>query len=117
MRAALLTLAIIGSQLTTPVAKRVPELNVEKLCELRAADDKIMREPQSQSVADCVREEADAKRELIKIWSETDGLIRDRCVSEAVALGTKSYLDLLSCLLIANDTESAVKETKNRTKK
>ncbi len=118
MRAALLTLAVISSQLTTPVANRVPELNVEKLCKLRSAQDKIMRQPESQSVADCVREETDAKQDLIKIWEKTDGSIRARCVNEAIVLGTRSYLDFLSCLQITDDTKSAAKETKqNRAKK
>ena len=111
MRAALLTLTVIASQLTTPVATRVPELNVEKLCKSRSADDKIMREPESQSVADCVREEADAKQELTKIWAETDSLIRARCDAEAVVLGTQSYLDLLACLQLANDIKSFTKGT------
>jgi hypothetical protein len=118
MRAALLTLAVIGSQLTTPIAARLPELNVEKLCKLRSAGDKLMREPESQSVADCVREEADAKRELIKIWEKTDSSIRARCDAEAIVLGTRSYLDLLSCLQLANDLKSATKETnQKRTRK
>ncbi len=118
MRAALLTLAVIGSQLTTAIAGRLPELNVEKLCKQRSAEDKIMREPESQSVADCVREETDAKQELTKIWANTDGSIRARCEHEAIALGTRRYLDLLSCLQIADDTKSVGKETKqNRARK
>ena len=111
MRAALLTLTVIASQLTTPVATRVPELNVEKLCKLRSEDDKIMREPKPQSVADCVREEADVKQELTKIWAETDSSIRARCEGEAVMLGTRSYLDLLACLQLAKDIRAFTKGT------
>jgi hypothetical protein len=118
MRAALLTLAVIGSQLATSVAERVPELNVEKLCKQRSAQDKIMRQPESQSVADCVREEADAKQELIKIWEKTDRSIRARCENEATVLGTRSYLDFLACLQMADDMKSAGKATnQNPTKK
>ena len=118
MRAALLTLAVIASELTTPVANRVPELNVQKLCKMRSAGDKLMRQPESQSVTDCVREEGDAKQELIKIWEKTDSSIRARCESEAIALGTRSYLDLLSCLQMADDIKSAGKgTTQNRLKK
>ena len=109
MRSALLTLAVMGSQLTTPVSYRVPDVNVERLCKSRSADNKIMHEPDSQSVADCVREEAGAKQDLTKIWTQTDRLIRDRCVAEAAALGTGGYIDLLSCLQMADDIRPGVR--------
>jgi hypothetical protein len=109
MRAALLTLAVIGSQLTTPVSERVPDINVQKLCKSRQAADKTMREPEPRSVTDCVREENDAKQELVKIWAKSDSVMRDRCEDEAVALGTRTYLDLLTCLQIADDTRPAGK--------
>jgi hypothetical protein len=109
MRAALLTLAVIGSQSVTLVSQRVPDIDVEKLCRSRSADDKIMQEPQAQRVPDCVREENDAKQELIKLWAQTDSSIRDICEDEAAALGTRTYLDLLSCLQMADDLKPASK--------
>ena len=109
MKAALLTLAMIGSQLTIAVSERVPDISVQKLCTSRSADDRIMREPEPQSVADCVREENEAKQELARIWAKSDSIMRDRCENEASALGTRTYLDLLACLQIADDTKSAGK--------
>ena len=109
MRAALLALAVIGSQLTTPVSERVPDINVQKLCRLSAASAKIMGEPEPQSIGDCIREENDAKQELARIWPKTDSVMRDRCEGEATALGTRTYLDLLTCLQIASDTKPAGK--------
>jgi hypothetical protein len=113
MRAALLTLAVIGAQSTMPVSERVPDINVQKLCKLRSADDRIMRQPEPQGLADCVREEKDAKQELVKMWATSDSVMRDRCQDEATALGTRTYLDLLACLQIADDIKSA---SKGRTK-
>jgi hypothetical protein len=113
MKAALLTLALIGSQLTIAVSERVPDINVQKLCKSRLADDRMMREPDPQSVADCVREENEAKQELARIWAKSDSVMRGRCEDEASALGTRTYLDLLACLQIADDTKSA---SKGRTK-
>jgi hypothetical protein len=109
MRAALLTLVMIGSQLTIPVSERVPDINIQKQCKLRQAADKTMREPEPRSVADCVREENEAKRELVRIWAKSDSIMRDRCEDEATALGTRTYLDLLTCLQIADDTKPASK--------
>ena len=40
MKVALLSLAIFGTELMTPVSDRVPELNVDALCKARSADDK-----------------------------------------------------------------------------
>lgn len=128
MRAALLMLASIGAQLmisiamapvaTAAEAKRVPDLNVQKLCKRRSADDRIMREPQSQSVADCVREEKAAKQDLTGMWANTAGSIRDRCESEAIALDTRSYLDLRACLQITDDISSSQKAAnRNRTRR
>ncbi len=109
MKAALLTLAVIGSELVRPASQQVPEINVDKMCKSSSADAKIMGQREPRSVPDCVREENEAKQELVKIWGTADSAIRDRCQSEAIALGTRTYLDLLSCLQIADDTRSASK--------
>lgn len=128
MRAALLMLATVGSQLMMPIAtapvataagaKRVPDLNMERLCKRRSADDRIMREPQSQSVVDCVREEKAAKQDLTSMWADIAGSIRDRCESEAIALDTRSYLDLRACLQIGDDIRASQKAAnRNRIRK
>jgi hypothetical protein len=107
MKVALLSLALFGTELTTPISDRVPELSVEALCKARSADDKMMVLPESQSVADCVRDEKDARQKLSTVWDKTSVSIRMRCRSEILfSLGTRSYLDLLSCIQIAEDTKS-----------
>jgi hypothetical protein len=64
MKVALLSLALFGTELMTPVSDRVPELNVDALCKARSADDKIMQLSVSQSVEDCVSDEKAAKQQL-----------------------------------------------------
>jgi hypothetical protein len=64
-----------------------------------------MRFPELQSVADCVHEETDAKQNLRTLWGTTPGSIRARCESDAVALGTRTYLDLLTCIQMADDVK------------
>jgi hypothetical protein len=71
-----------------------------------------MREPEHQKVPDCVREEGDAKQDLLRIWSTADRSIRARCVGEAGALGTRSYLDFLACLQMTADIDGAAKQGK-----
>jgi hypothetical protein len=64
MKSAPLVLAVIGSPLATPVSKHVPGLNIEALCKPRSEAGKFMRTPESQRVADCVRDESAAKQTL-----------------------------------------------------
>jgi hypothetical protein len=118
MKVALLSLALIGAQLTTAVSDRVPKLSVEALCKARSADDKAMRLPESQKVADCVRDETAAKEKLTTVWGATSRPVRDRCRGEVLfSLNTRSYLDLLSCIQIADDTKSISFVSKGTSKK
>ena len=117
MKVALLSLAVFGTELMTPVSDRVPELNVDALCKARSADDKKMQISEMESVADCLRDENAAKQQLSTVWGSTFRPIRDRCESEVLfSLGTRSYLDLVSCIQISNDTKSVSPATKGTSK-
>ncbi len=111
MKVALLSAALLTSQFTIPVSDRMPKLNVEALCKARSAGDKAMQLPEAQSVKDCVRDETDAKQKLSTLWGATSGPVRNRCEGDAVALGTQSYLDLLTCIQMAEDIKSSAPAT------
>ena len=96
MKVALLSVAVLGAQLTTPASDRMPQLNVDALCKARSADARLMRMAESRSVAECVSDESDAKRELDTVWGSTSRSIRNECESDGIALGTRGYLDILS---------------------
>ena len=107
MNAALLSLALFGMELTTPISDRVPQLRMEALCKARWADFKLMGLPELESIADCVQDERTAKQRLSTVWATTSRPVRDRCESEVLfSLGTRSYLDLLSCIQIVEDAKS-----------
>ena len=106
MKAALLSLALLGAQSTTLASDRIPEVKVDALCKARSSDAKLMRLAETRTVAECVNDENDAKRELSTIWGSTSGSIRNQCQSDGNSLGTRGYLDLLACIQIANDTKS-----------
>lgn len=91
---------------TPPAFGRVPELNAKAICQARAGDSKALHSAPLQSVADCVHDEEDAKQQLSSVWESTSVPIRNRCQSDARALGTTSYLDLLACIQIAEDEKS-----------
>jgi hypothetical protein len=105
MKAMLLSLAILGAQLTVAVADNLPRIRVEALCKARSAADKMMDIPESESIADCIQDEKTAKEKLNTLWATTAGSVRARCKSDAIALGTLSYLDLLTCIQMADDVK------------
>lgn len=98
MKAAPLSLALLGGQVVIGVSDRVPQFNVEALCNETTAVDKTMSLAEPQSFANCMRDEKDAQQQLTTLWSANPGAVRDRCEGEAVAAGTPSYVDLLTCL-------------------
>jgi hypothetical protein len=106
MMAVLLTLGVLGTELTTPASDRVPELKVDTICKAKSAEAKLARMAETRSVTECVSDENDAKRQLNTVWGSTSGSIRNQCESDGIALGTRVTLDLLACILIANDTKS-----------
>jgi hypothetical protein len=87
MKVALLSLAVFGAQLTKPASDRLPQMNVDALCRARSAEVKLTGMVESRSVAQCVDEENDAKRELNTIWGSTSGLVRNQCESDATVDG------------------------------
>jgi len=106
MKIAVLSLALVAAHITTPVSDRMPELNVGALCKARSADAKLMKFTEARNVADCVRDEKDARQSLDGIWPSTPTSVRARCISESIALGTRGYLDLVTCIQIDTGTRS-----------
>ena len=102
--------AVLLPLFTPPAFGRMPELNVNTICKARAADARMLRSAPIQSIADCVHDEEAAKQQLNALWESTSGPVRNRCESDARALGTTSYLDLLTCAQMADDLKSGPKK-------
>ena len=112
MKRWLLSVAYLGTQMTVAAADGVPRINIERLCRARSADDRLMKLPEAQSVADCIQDEKNSKDKLGTTWPAAAGSIRARCRADAAALGTLSYVDLLSCLQLAEDINAPSSATK-----
>ncbi len=93
-----------------PAFGREPKLNVKAICKSREADAKMLRSTPAQSVDDCVRDEEAAREKLSAAWTSTSAFIRNRCESDAHALGTTSYLDLLTCIQMEEEMKSGSKK-------
>jgi hypothetical protein len=110
MLRALVLFAVSLSLFTPPALGRMPELNVKAICNSRSADAKMMQSAPLESIADCVRNEESAKQELSTLWASTSAPIRNRCESDARSLATTSYLDLLTCIQMAEEIKSSPKK-------
>jgi hypothetical protein len=110
MTRTLLLFAALLLVFTQPASGRMPELNVKAICKARSADAKILRSVPDQSSGDCVHDEEAAKRQLSSLWEIASASIRTQCESDARALGTTSYLDLLTCIQMADDLKPAPKK-------
>jgi|SRR5215475_16053770 len=106
MKAALLTLGLLGSQ-TFMVSDSIPHLNVEALCRSTVADDKAMGLALAQSFDGCMGDETAAQKQLAAVWQASAGPVRDQCEGEAIAGGFQSYVDLLTCLQLADSVSPA----------
>ena len=104
MKSAVVLFVVLLSLL--PAFGQSPKLDVKAICEARSADAKKVGSPPDQNITDCMRDEESAKQQLNALWASTPVAIRKRCESDARSLGTTSYLDLLSCIQIAQDTKS-----------
>ena len=107
MKAALLSLALLGGQPFMQVSDRVPQFDVEALCKQTVDVDKAMGLAEAQSLSDCMRDEMTAQRQLVAAWGSAPGAVRDRCEAEATLVGIASYVDLLSCMQMADLATSA----------
>ena len=101
MIVAFISIALVsqfGSPLVIPVADRMPVINVEKTCKDSLTADKEGRIDLAQPLANCMRDENEARQQLDAVWSTYSAPIRERCEREATLLGEGSYVDLLTCV-------------------
>jgi hypothetical protein len=92
-----------------PASAGIPELNVKAICKTRDANAKLFRSTTGQSIDECVHDEEAAKQQLNSLWITTAASIRSQCESEGHALGTTSYLDLVTCIQITDELKDDVK--------
>ena len=101
MKIVIFSMAMLGSQLVTPVSDRIPKLDVEATCKATVADDKAMGLVLAQSYEECMRDENEAQNQLAPVWLSSPSDTRRTCEQEATAGGSDSYVDLLTCIQMA----------------
>jgi len=93
---ALLPAVLLASHLVL-VADRVPELNIEPSCQA-AASTAVMPGRDAKS---CLQDEHTARDKLEKEWGEFSATERTRCLQLSHTGGSPSYVELLTCLEMA----------------
>ena len=98
---ALLPLLLLGSQLAAspviPVADPVPRLDFEPSCRSAAASSVSG----TRDASACERDENDARGKLEQEWGQFTSTDRGRCVQLSRLGGSPSYVELLTCLGMA----------------
>ena len=75
-----------------PAADRIPAFDIVRNCSAEVAS------VAGTEIADCTKDEIDAKNELDKRWGKYGASDRHACVGESTTGGDQSYVELLTCL-------------------
>ena len=73
-------------------ADRIPAFDIVGNCSAEVAN------VGTEKVADCTKDETDAKNELDKSWPQFGASDKQACVGESGIGGAQSYVELLTCL-------------------
>jgi hypothetical protein len=72
-------------------ADRIPAFDIVRNCNVEVAS-------VGTEIANCTKDEADAKNELAKRWPQFGASDKQACVGESSIGGGQSYVELLTCL-------------------
>jgi hypothetical protein len=84
-------------------AQELPRFDIEATCRSAQALTAEDRDP----VQGCLRDEADAERQLRTIWGSTAAAQRETCAAESQVGGFPSYVEVLTCLQLAQGVAPA----------
>jgi hypothetical protein len=91
-------------------AQQVPRFDIEATCKAAQPLTAEDRNPYES----CMRDEIDAERQLKGMWSSASTGHRETCGQEAQIGGTPSYVDMLTCLQLAQGTASTAPPQRRR---
>ena len=91
-----------GASLALSVADKVPEFDVSASCKAVAAFGLTL----SHSPEACIGDENAAHAELEQKWDSYPVAVRNRCVDETMIGGDPSYVDVLTCVQMAQEVEA-----------
>jgi hypothetical protein len=94
-------LLALGGSLLSPVADKVPALDIESSC--RAAAKMGDSLSLDATLRQCLADEKSARDALEKQWTQFPAALRQRCVTTTDTGGDPSYVEVLVCLQMGRD--------------
>jgi len=99
----------LGTQLVMTVADGVPKFNIERGCRVDSTQAFDLSVGLNETVKRCVADEQQALTQLQTQWSKFREPDKAQCIGETNIGGTPSYVDLLTCLQLAQDARQLPK--------
>lgn len=93
-----LPIVIAAALPVSPVADRVPQIDVARECRAEVGDQTAQKR--------CIDDDNQARDQLKKEWSTFNAAERQLCYKEAGMGGASSYAELLTCLEMSRDTRT-----------
>jgi hypothetical protein len=100
----------LTTQLVMTVADGVPKFDIARGCRVDSTQAFDLSVGLNETVKRCVADEQQALTKLQTQWSQFREPDRTQCTGEANIGGTPSYVDLLTCLQLANDARQLPKQ-------
>jgi hypothetical protein len=104
-----LSLVMLGSHLVLAAADEMPVFDVRPTCS--AVTNVGAPGPRDENV--CIREEEDARDQLRQKWSSFPVADRQGCVSLTKGAGVPSYVEVLTCLEMAQQARDISRQSKD----
>jgi hypothetical protein len=104
-----ISMIALSAQFIVRVADAVPEFDIARGCRLDSAQAFDPSLGLNATIKKCVADEQAAIEELRKQWPQFQEADKTQCIGETKIGGTASYVDLLTCLHLAQDARQQSK--------
>jgi hypothetical protein len=101
-----LAAALSGISLAAHAADGVPKFDVAKNCKAEVTEGSGIGE----TIDSCTRDEEQARQQLIAQWDRFSREDKLACIRETAIDGSPSYVELQTCVELANDTKALRKD-------
>jgi hypothetical protein len=91
-------LGLVGGLMVSHVADQPPRYDVDRLCKVVAQ----VQDGTGEKFAGCVKDENAAKSQIEVVWTMAKPSTRQVCAGEET--GQKSYVDLITCMQLYEQT-------------
>jgi hypothetical protein len=96
---------LCAAHLVAPVVDRIPELDVTRICTASAR----ARDVEEKDRKNCLALEQKAKLQLALEWARYAPADRSSCLQTATSVGLASYVEILTCLEMADNARGTPK--------